>query len=205
MSQAEGYVKFNQEFREGPPPPGVLLGAINQARTRLFDLGLIGMDEGGIGFGNVSIRSPESEPGVFIVSGTATGNKRVLEPGDFALVLDYDIERNSLVSRGKTRASSESLSHGAAYAGSDDVEAVIHVHSRRLFEEMLRKGYPRTSPAAEYGTPEIAAEIRDLVAAAEGAAGALVMLGHQDGVIAYGSSVEEAEDILASLHARLRR
>lgn len=205
MSQAEGYIKFNQEFHIGPPPAAELIAAINGARTRLFDLGLIGMDEGGIGFGNVSIRSPEGEPGVFIVSGTATGNKRILETEDYALVLDYDIAGNSLLSSGRRQASSESLSHGAAYAGSGDVATVIHVHSRLLFEGMIRESYPQTSPAAEYGTPEIAADIRDAVAGAGDAAGALVMLGHQNGIIAYGSSVEEAESILTSLHARFTR
>ncbi|MFW6249866.1 MAG: class II aldolase/adducin family protein [Alkalispirochaetaceae bacterium] len=202
MSQAEGYIKFNQEFRHGPPPPWDTLRELNLARTRLFDLGLIGMDEDGTGFGNVSVRSPKGEAGLFMVSGTATGNKRVLEPEDYAVVLDYDIARNNLASLGRTRASSESLSHAAVYSARGDVVSVIHVHSRPLYAGMLKEGFPRTSPEAEYGTPEIATDIRDIAIAADEASGALVMLAHQDGVIAYGGSVQEAEALLAALYER---
>ena len=205
MSDKEGYVKFNQEFRDGSPPPEELLRELNGARTRLYDLGLIGMDEEGIGFGNVSVRCPEGEEGLFVVSGTATGNRRVLTPEAYSRVLEYDINRNNLVSLGKTRASSESLSHAAVYAARNDLASVIHVHSRRLYEEMLQEDHPRTSPGAEYGTPEIARDIRDIAAASAAGAGALVMLAHQDGIIAYGDSVREAEGILIALHERLAR
>lgn len=203
MSNTEGYVKFNQEFRDGPPPPEELLREINLARTRLYDLGLIGMDDSGIGFGNISIRCPIGEEGLFIVSGTATGERRVLPAEAYARVIEYDIDRNRLISLGQTRASSESLSHAAVYAARDDVASVIHVHSRELYEGMLRAGYPATSVAAEYGTPEIARDIRDIAAASALGAGALVMLAHQDGVIAYGGSVREAEEVLTVLRERL--
>jgi ribulose-5-phosphate 4-epimerase/fuculose-1-phosphate aldolase len=202
MSRAEGYVKFNQEFRVGPPPPDDFIRELNLARTRLFDLGLIGMDEEGIGFGNVSLRCPHGWEALFVVSGTATGHKRVLEPEEYARVLSFDISSNSLVSLGLTRASSESLSHGAVYSAREDVASVIHVHSGSLYEGMLSQVYPRTSPAAEYGTPEIAADIRNIAAATPGAAGALVMLAHQNGVIAYGGSVLEAQTILTNLYER---
>lgn len=203
MSRSEGYVKFNQEFRDGAPPPDGLIRDINLARTRLVDLGLIGMDEHGIGFGNVSIRLPEGYEGAFIVSGTATGDTRVLGPEQYARVLEYDLAENSLVALGKTRASSESLSHGAVYSVREDVASVIHIHSRPLYNGMLQEGYPRTSAGAEYGTPEIAQDIRDIAAASSGPSGVLVMTAHQDGVIAYGGSVEEAEQILTTLYERL--
>lgn len=202
MSPSEGYVKFNQVFRQGPPPPAHLVEELNLTRTRLFDLGLIGMDEHGIGFGNVSIRVPEGYGGEFIVSGTATGDNRVLKPEQYAWVLEYDIKENRLLSLGTTRASSESLSHGAVYAAREEVASVIHIHSRRLYDSMLREGYARTSAGAEYGTPEIAQEIHDIAAASPDPAGALVMLAHQDGVIAYGPGVEEAEGLLTTLYAR---
>ena len=220
MSKTEGYVKFSQEFQSGPAPASDVIAPINEVRTRLFDLGLIGMDEAGIGFGNVSVRASavkddgapatavsgttasRADSPAFIVSGTATGNKRVLAAEDYATVTAFDIDGNRVVAQGRTRASSESLSHGAVYAAREDVHAVIHVHSTVLFEAMLRDGFPRSSPEAEYGTPEIAREIRRVVAAEEEPRGSLVMGGHQDGVIAFAESVVRAETIVIELARR---
>lgn len=220
MSKTEGYVKFSQEFQSGPAPAADAIAPMNEVRTRLFDLGIIGMDDAGIGFGNVSVRASavtaDSAPATadtgtpgaraggpaFIVSGTATGAKRVLGAEDYATVTAFDIDGNRAVAQGRTRASSESLSHGAVYAARDDVHAVIHVHSSALFEAMLRDGFPKTSPEAEYGTPEIAREIRRVVAAGGQPRGSLVMGGHQDGVIVYAENVERAEAVVMELARR---
>jgi ribulose-5-phosphate 4-epimerase/fuculose-1-phosphate aldolase len=220
VSKTEGYVKFSQQFQSGPAPAADVIAAVNEVRTRLFDLGFIGMDDAGIGFGNVSVRapavkgdsapatagsgSPEGHAGgpAFIVSGTATGAKRVLAAEEYATVTAFDIDENRVAAQGRTRASSESLSHGAVYAARNDVHAVIHVHSSVLFEAMLRDGFPKTSPGAEYGTPEIAREIRRVVTAGEDSRGSLVMGGHQDGVIVYAQNVERAEAIVMELARR---
>ena len=46
-------------------------------------------------------------------------------------------------------------------------------------------------------------DLHNIAAASPGPAGVLVMTAHQDGVIAYGGSVEEAERILTTLYERL--
>jgi ribulose-5-phosphate 4-epimerase/fuculose-1-phosphate aldolase len=156
----------------------------------LFDRALIGVYQNGIGFGNISVRGEE-----FIVSGTATGGKRVLTPGDYCLVTSFDMEENYVVSSGPVQASSESMTHGAIYRACPKAVCVIHVHSRLIFDGMLRDRFPFTPPDAAYGTPEMA---RAIMKAAGNLpdGGALVMSGHDEGVIAWGVSVKSAFDVI---------
>lgn len=68
----------------------------------------------------------------------------------------------------------------------------MHLHSPVIFNHRATLGLPCTDPAADYGTPEMAAEIQKLASAPDhSGTGLLVMAGHQDGIIAYGSTAAE--------------
>jgi ribulose-5-phosphate 4-epimerase/fuculose-1-phosphate aldolase len=196
---AEGYVKYTASHTEtlavaaGIP----LWEEIDEARTWLYDCGLIGALPNGIGFGNVSVRVNNGE---FLVSGTATGHRRVLGPGGYCMVTAFDIDKNSVTTSGPVRASSESMSHGAVYRACPSARVVIHLHSRKIFDGMLRDKRSCTPADAPYGTPEMARAVIACVKAREAPAGAIVMTGHDEGVIAWGASVKEALDLVLGLY-----
>lgn len=73
----EGVIKFQLDFRQGPPPEAPDLVELDAWRDVLLRHGLIGQDPGrydGLGFGNLSRRVPGRTDNAFIISGTQTGH-----------------------------------------------------------------------------------------------------------------------------------
>jgi hypothetical protein len=190
VDQEEGYIKFNcQLVRTGPAIPKTLFTTLNAWRDRLYSLGLIGVNEEGIGFGNLSARKGNSSQ--FYISGSATGKHRHAEPRHYALVTTYDFSHNTLTCRGSVRASSESLSHAAIYEADEHVHSVIHVHHREMWEYGMN-WLPVTDPSCSFGTPEIAGDISSLLHLDQvRKGGILIMGGHPEGVLFFGHSPEE--------------
>jgi len=95
-------------------------------------------------------------------------------------------------SQGLYQPSSEALSHAMMYEVHPDIQAVIHIHSAPLWHMMVKEKYLSTS--AEYGTAEMVQEISSLYAKHNPFEHhAFVMKGHENGIITFGRSVEEAE------------
>ncbi len=194
----EGYIKYRIKHLNGPEPSYFWTMKIRRIRCELFDLGLIGMNSEGIGYGNISTRLGSSAG--FVISGAATGGKRELESVDFSEVLSFDTETNRVSCMGKIASSSESMSHGAIYGADKRIKSVIHVHHPGMWQYMLAHSFPCTSENAAFGTPELADEIRRLVLQHSQGNGILVLKGHQDGVICYASRLEAARDLLLSVY-----
>lgn len=189
----EGYVKFNCNWVRAGSVSEKAVTQINHWRDKLYDLGLIGVNNEGVGFGNISIRSGKGE---FIITGTATGNFKRLDNSHYVLVNEYNFPMNSLTCTGPVRASSESLTHAAIYECSTETNAVIHVHNLNIWERLIDK-VPTTSHLVLYGTPEMAGEIKRLFEeTAVSSEKILVMGGHREGIISFGSTLEEAAKIL---------
>ncbi|MCL2270454.1 MAG: class II aldolase/adducin family protein [Treponema sp.] len=195
---SEGYVKYSVEHSTAPAIDIPNWKELNDARTRLYQLGLVG-SHNGIGFGNLSIRYKGNE---FFISGTATGALPVLGPDGYCLIRSFDIEQNRVVSAGPVQPSSESMTHGAVYHSCSGVNCVIHIHSRVIFDGMVRDGFPAAPENAAYGTPEIALAIGKCARETDGDEGRIVLLGHDEGVIAYGPSVERALMLILELHTQ---
>jgi ribulose-5-phosphate 4-epimerase/fuculose-1-phosphate aldolase len=183
----EGYIKFNSQRRDGEVPYPAALDDLNRARTALFDLGLIGVLPDGIGYGNLSLRSSGLQ---FVVTASATGATRVLQPEHYCLVESFSVAHNRVASVGPLHASSESMTHGAIYAADSTVQCVIHVHSRVMFDWLLQKGWPSTPAQVPYGTPAMADAVSELVAQQTQLPVLFAMAGHQDGVVAYGRDID---------------
>jgi ribulose-5-phosphate 4-epimerase/fuculose-1-phosphate aldolase len=203
MAEQEGVIKFDLRFTPAPPLPRAQLATLNAWRTILHRLGLIGQDPeryGGVGFGNVSMRL---EPGSarFIVSGSQTGALTILDERHYSVVSDFDVAANRLVAEGPVAPSSESLTHGMLYALDPGIRFVFHAHSPAIWRAAARLGLPATAAHAAYGTPAMAEEVRRLLAAAH-ASGVFVMSGHEDGVVSFGATAEEAGVRLIGLLAR---
>lgn len=197
----EGYIKFSLRHRQGAPPEHPLLPQLDALRQRLYVAGVIGAYPDGIGYGNVSIRLPGANR--FIITGTATGNKAELQRSDYCRVISFDIDNNSVVCEGEIRASSESMTHGALYRSCPQVNCVLHIHDQLIWEKMLDCGAPATPAAAAFGTPQMAHAV-GRIAKRNYERGALVMTGHQEGVIAWGESIAAAEQQIRLLLADYR-
>jgi len=190
MQPDEGYIKFNINWEEKEFNfSSVDFQSLNTCRNNLFNLGLMGAYSNGIGYGNISIRRINNE---FIISGSATGNIENLSQEHYSLIKGYNIQNNTIKCEGLTKASSESLSHAAVYESNSEIKAVIHIHHLKMWEKYLNE-LPTTDKKAEFGTPEIADEMKKLVTKNSGI---LIMGGHQEGIISYGKSLNQAENII---------
>lgn len=196
----EGVIKFQLEFVEGPPPAAEFLVELNAWRAVFRRYGLLGQDPqryGGYGFGNLSRRLPAQGDGAFVISGTQTGHLPALRPEEYATVLSCDPATNQLRACGQIKPSSEALSHGILYQSTPEILWVMHLHSPEIFTHRKILNLHCTSPAAEYGTPDMAAEILKQVQKHDcRKPGLLVMSGHQDGILAYGPTAEATGNLV---------
>ncbi|OGI37453.1 MAG: hypothetical protein A2140_01910 [Candidatus Muproteobacteria bacterium RBG_16_62_13] len=203
----EGVTRFDLRFRPGAAPPPSWIEALNAWRTRLHRLRLIGQDPGrygGIGFGNVSCRVPAGAHGLFLVSGTQTGRLPVLGAEHYSLVARADIAANRLEAEGPVAPSSESLTHAMLYALDPHIGCVLHVHSPEIWRAAGRLGLPTTPADAAYGTPAMAEAVARLHQSGRLRDGLFVMAGHEDGVVAFGDSIEAAGRVLVSILERAK-
>jgi ribulose-5-phosphate 4-epimerase/fuculose-1-phosphate aldolase len=202
MSIDEGYVKYTSLWTMGSAPDAALCELLETWRRPLFDAGLIGCYEtSGIGFGNLSVRTAETRR--FVISGTQTGHIRVTVPEHYALVTDYDIAANRVACTGPVQASSESMTHAAIYELSADIQAVVHVHSKRLWQCLLER-IPTTRADVAYGTPGMAQEIARLYREGDlGRTGVAAMAGHEEGLISFGPTLAQAAQRMLELQHRI--
>ncbi|MFW6145336.1 MAG: class II aldolase/adducin family protein [bacterium] len=195
MPDNEGYIKFKYDWEKKPFSfPESSFQEINSWRQKLYEMNLIGMYENGIGFGNISIRVEGTNE--FIITGSATGNVKKLTHAHYALVNHFDIGKNFVKCTGETRASSESLTHAAVYTANPTMNAVIHTHNIEMWKKFLNKK-PSTSAKAEFGTPELAKEIKELIKNEEVVSQKIiVMAGHREGLLTFGRNADEAGEAM---------
>ena len=188
----EGYIKFDCHWIKAEPISLDKLREINEWRDKLHRLGLIGVYDNGVGFGNISIRA---ENNTFIITGSATGNLDKLTEDHYVLVSDYDLVKNILTCAGPIKASSESLSHAVVYESLPETNSVIHIHNLEMWEKLMDQ-IPTTNKNAAFGTPEMASEIKKLIINPNMSEKIIVMGGHEGGIITFGKNLDEAGNIL---------
>lgn len=189
-----GVIKFRCEHAGGALAPFPGMTELDECRSKLLQLGWVGVDANGIGFGNLSVRVPASDE--FYITGSGTSAIIDLLPEHFAKVTAYDFDRNWLRCEGATVASSESLTHAAVYEARKNIGAVIHCHSAAIWTG-LRDLVPTTAAQVEYGTPEMAKEVRRLFHETDVMRQKIfLMAGHAEGVVAFGSDIAEALSVL---------
>jgi len=186
------YIKFSCERVAAEITSFEGLAELNAHRRKLRQLGLIGVDPNGIGFGNLSVRDGATDN--FYITGSATGGRRELTLADCAKVVACDFERNCVRYEGSALPSSESLSHAAIYKSDVTAGAVIHCHDSKLWAAVLNEA-PTTSKAADYGTAEMANEIVQLFTRTD-VPKIIAMAGHEAGILTFGKDLEEAFAIL---------
>ncbi len=193
MTTNEGYIKFSFTCTGRAPLPRALLEEMIEWRSRFYRLGLVGAYPGGPGFGNLSVRLDGT---AFIITGSATGKFEKLDENHFARVTGFDLDKNHVTFDGPVEPSSESLTHAAAYSARSGIGGVIHIHSGTMWEKLLHI-FPSTPPEFEYGTPQMARKIQEMIKSGpSGESGIIVMEGHEEGIIFYGCGLEEAGVLL---------
>lgn len=206
----EGVVKFDLQYTETGPAPAETLAELNAWRRILWQLALIGQDParyGGYGFGNVSMRiTPlDAAPGKrqFVISGTQTGGLEILGATHYSVVNTYDPQTNRVDAGGPVRPSSESLTHGMIYDLDTGIHAILHVHSPHIWQQADALDIPVTDAAVAYGTPGMALEVARLFRITDVLhRGIFSMGGHEDGIVAFGTTPAEAGGILLNTLAR---
>ncbi|MGD1705192.1 class II aldolase/adducin family protein [Dapis sp. BLCC M229] len=194
MVMDEGVIKYHCHWIKGESVASHQLTDLMKKRDLMCSLGLIGVYENGIGFGNVSQRINNSDR--FIISGTQTAHFSTLKPEHYTVVTDFNIEENSLTCCGPVKASSESLTHAAIYYYRPEIMGIIHIHNYQLWQELMFK-VPTSNPDVPYGTLQIAKEMFRLFDEENlGVEKILVMAGHEDGIICFGKDLDEAANIL---------
>jgi len=191
----DGVIKYNIEHQNAATPLFSNYAELEALRRRLFALGLIG-EKDGIGYGNLSMRHKESKS--FFVTASQTGNRERLSKDYYTYISKYEFDTFKVMSEGRHKPSSEALSHAMIYAIDERIKAVIHIHSLSLWKFM--KADNSLATTAEYGTAEMIEEIAGLYDDLNPVTNnAFVMKGHEEGIITFGSSVEEAELILYNI------
>ena len=192
----EGVVKYRCDWKKADPVAARDIADLMDWRELLHSWGLIGVYENGIGFGNVSVRIGKNCQ--FVISGTQTAHLRAIGPESYCTVTEFNLEQNFLGCRGPVPASSESLTHAALYLRALDVGGIIHVHNPKLWQQLLFK-IPTTRKKIPYGTPQMALEMFRLFEEENlGDRKILAMAGHEDGIICFGSNLDEAGKVLAA-------
>jgi ribulose-5-phosphate 4-epimerase/fuculose-1-phosphate aldolase len=197
----EGYIKYKSFWTKAPVPNAAATEELDTWRQPLLAAGLIGhYEELGIGYGNISIRC--GEPGQFLISGTQTGHLERTDKTHYSLVTSYNTHANIVCSVGPVQASSEAMTHAAIYGLDGRIGAIVHGHSRALWRSLLNR-LPTTGAKVAYGTPQMADEFRRLYRDTEfRQTGLAVMAGHEEGILSFGTTLEEAaRKILALLES----
>ena len=203
----EGVIKFEAEHHQEALDPRCMGGVACKLiawREILGLLGLVGQRPdryGGAAYGNVSARigPPSAVCGqrAMLISGTQTGGMGRVGLSDFCLIERYDYDRNWVRSRGTVQPSSETMTHGAIYDLSPAIRFVLHAHSPVLWRASQALRLPTTDPRVPYGTPQMAREMQRLYRGSTvQATNLLAMGGHEDGIIAFGETVEQAGQAL---------
>ena len=192
----DGIIKYDFHFTQSEPLSVEKFSEIESVRERLYTLNLIGVTKEGIGFGNISRRIDDNS---FVITGTQTGHLAKLSGEHYSLVEEYNDKEFYLKSSGSIKPSSEALTHGTIYNLSSNIGAVIHIHSKEIWNFMLTHDYLKTKDV-EYGSIEMIDEVNRIFSNIEPLSNPkFVMAGHEEGVMAFGEDLVEAELVLMGI------
>lgn len=199
MSDLEGVIKYRLEHHQGALSPLIDTAPINGWRSLFFRLGIIGQTPDkyhGLGYGNISQRLASGQNN-FLISGTQTGHLACLQREHFAIVDVASAKLNFIRSHGPSRPSSEALTHGSIYDLAPEAQAVIHVHCPEIWRHTRLLDLPCTQADIAYGSQEMTEAVEQLFSSGQlKNLPIFSMLGHEDGIVAFGESLAEAAQTL---------
>lgn len=190
---SEGVIKFKFNLKMASPIKENLFLDLEKWRAILFKMGLIGeypIEK--VGYGNLSKKI--SSTNEFIITGTQTGKLAHLSGQEYTKVIKCDLNKMAIDAIGPIAPSSESLTHYAIYSSCPQINYVFHVHHKDLWNYMLKNGFDQTDKSVNYGTHEMAIEAQRCIG--KKGSGIFAMAGHDEGIISYGKTAEEAGKII---------
>ena len=195
MNQQEGVIKYRLEHHYRALPSHIHVDQINAWRAVFFRLKLIGQTPEryqGLGYGNISQRLQPGESR-FLISGTQTAHLDFLSPDHFSCVEWASPKDNVIRSSGPCKPSSEALTHASVYRHSLNTQAVIHVHCPEIWRNTHQLQLPHTNADIAYGTVDMTEAVEHLFASKQFEKTPIFsMLGHEDGVVAFGDTLTNA-------------
>ena len=192
----DGVIKYDFQFTQSEPLSVEQFSEIESVRERLHALNLIGVTKDGIGFGNISQKIDDSS---FVITGTQTGHLAKLSGEHYSFVEEYNDKEFYLKSSGGIKPSSEALTHGTIYNLYSKIGAVIHIHSKEIWNFMLTHDYLKTKDV-EYGSVEMIDEVNRIFSTIDPLSNPkFVMAGHEDGVMVFGKDLLGAEMALMGI------
>lgn len=205
MSEREGVIQYQLHHTETALPKDMNLSALNAWRSVFYKLGLIGQREDryeGLGFGNVSQRLAANDHR-FLITGSQTGHLPILSRDHFAIV-DYASPLDNVIqSYGPIPPSSEALTHASVYQNDSQAQAVIHVHSPEIWRQTFALQLPFIDEEIAYGTVAMAQAVEDYLKSGQLQTRPIfTMLGHEDGIVAFGHCLSSAASTLITQLAK---
>lgn len=189
----EGVIKFQYTLKKSAALKEPDYIELEKWRTILFRMGLIGEYKiEKVGFGNLSKRVSQNHQ--FVITGTQTGKYPNLNGSQYTKIVKCNLDKMTVEATGPIAPSSESLTHYAIYEQAPQINFVFHVHHTELWNYMIDNDMDSTPEHIDYGTKEMATFTSSLISGKK--YGIFVMKGHQDGVISYAQSAEDAGKIL---------
>jgi Class II Aldolase and Adducin N-terminal domain len=199
INREEGVIKFKLTLKRAPAPEMNQVIALEKWRALFFKLGLVGeypIDK--VGFGNMSSRLSRK---TFIITGSQTGHLAHLQAHHYTKVIECDLKKGSVLAEGLIPPSSESLTHFGIYEANQAINYVFHVHHQKLWEFLKNGPFDSIDEDIAYGTQAMADAATQVIGTKT--SGIFVMKGHEDGVISYGATAEEAGKIVLELYRKL--
>ena len=195
----EGVIKFAQDFTKRPAMFCDIESLLVWRRI-FYGNGLIGQKPqryDGAAYGNLSQRIPPYNfpfnKRSFLISGSQTSGLEVVTREHFSVVIEYYPDKNLVMAAGPVQPSSETMTHGTLYDLDDSLRFVFHAHCPFIWQNSENLCIPATNPWVEYGTVEMAKEVRRLFSETDVASRKIFsMRGHQDGVVSFGRTADEA-------------
>jgi L-ribulose-5-phosphate 4-epimerase len=195
----EGVIKFKLTLKRAPAPERTQVIALEKWRALFYKLGLVGeYPNEKIGYGNLSSRLYKK---TFIITGSQTGHLPHLQAHHYTKVMDCDLKKGSVTAEGLIPPSSESLTHFGIYEANPLIQYVFHVHHQKLWEMLKQGTHDFIEADVAYGTQEMAEAAKTLLG--DKVTGLFVMKGHEDGIISYGPTAEDAGKIILELYRKL--
>ena len=194
----DGVIKYQRVFTPCEALEHHQYRDLESWRKKLFQLKLIGeYPKVLIGYGNMSKRIAPSLPIQFIITGTQTGKWPQLSGEHYTTVTGYNLTSNLIEAKGCIDASSEALTHAALYEVDPEIISVFHIHDKVIWQRMLEGDFLKTDKDIPYGTVEMARAVQEIVKGKS--KGVFAMAGHEDGVVAWGSTLEETGQEILNL------
>ncbi len=199
-------IKFNYRFDKDDIPEFSIIYKLKYIKNYLLKYRLFGINSDGLSYGNLSAYSDKlmdyysaySNKIKFIISASGTSGIKNFTIDDYTIIVDYDFAKNYLHFIGKRIASSESLTHAAIYNSVNNVKYVVHFHNEQIWSRNIHK-LLTTDIDIEYGTPELAQCIIDLLRYKKNLKPVIILGGHPNGIIIWENNVNSLFKIIEEL------